>query len=468
MKMFNCFITILLLCVIQEARARELPISTAPEHQLRPAIASSGDNYLVVWQDDRSASTGTDIWGRIVTINGDPLDSFPICTQPDYQASPAVAWGGDNYLVIWEDRLQKIYGQLVDENGNLVGISFLIGENLNSPYEAGNDVASNGTNYLVVWTTSPADIAGRMVSNTGSPIGPAFTVSSAADSQFFPQTISVGSNYLVAWPDKRTGNWNIYGQGVASDGSLIGTNFSISSKPKSERRIALASNDSCLLVAWEQSTSIITGWDIYGTIFDSTMSVLAFDVAISGAMWDQRLSCACWHSATSRFIVGWQDYRGASTANIWIRGIETDGTLDAEQQITSLPVEQRQPDIACSRICFLIVWEDYREGASDIDIYGYIPPPCPVEEVSCQLTMRNGQLSIYPNPFIHNTVIQFGVRSSQPEADEPLTQEFVDGETRHVMSLQMKYFQAPISFDYQGNHGWFKNSSSYSRTAGSG
>jgi hypothetical protein len=42
------------------------------------------------------------------------------------------------------------------------------------------------------------------------------------------------------------------------------------------------------------------------------------------------------------------------------------------------------------------------------------------EGSNCQLAMSNGQLSAYPNPFTHNTVV-----------------EFMDVETRHVMSLQV-------------------------------
>jgi hypothetical protein len=39
---------------------------------------------------------------------------------------------------------------------------------------------------------------------------------------------------------------------------------------------------------------------------------------------------------------------------------------------------------------------------------------------------RKVYLSVNPNPFTHNVVVEFGVHSSQPEADEPLAQEFVD------------------------------------------
>jgi hypothetical protein len=44
---------------------------------------------------------------------------------------------------------------------------------------------------------------------------------------------------------------------------------------------------------------------------------------------------------------------------------------------------------------------------------------------------RDERLQISPNPFTHNAVVEFRVRGSQPEADEPLAQEFVGVETRH-------------------------------------
>jgi hypothetical protein len=73
-----------------------------------------------------------------------------------------------------------------------------------------------------------------------------------------------------------------------------------------------------------------------------------------------------------------------------------------------------------------VVWSDEAEGNFETfysrhSLWG-------VEESSNgQLATGKGQLSAYPNPFIHNTVVEFGVRGS----------EFVDVETRHVMSLQI-------------------------------
>jgi hypothetical protein len=65
-----------------------------------------------------------------------------------------------------------------------------------------------------------------------------------------------------------------------------------------------------------------------------------------------------------------------------------------------------------------------------------------VTESNYQLAMGNGQLAIHPNPFTHNTVVEFGVRSS----------EFVDGETRHVMSLHIYDLSGRLVRSFPFNH----------------
>jgi hypothetical protein len=65
---------------------------------------------------------------------------------------------------------------------------------------------------------------------------------------------------------------------------------------------------------------------------------------------------------------------------------------------------------------------------------------------------QHAELSISPNPFMGKTVIEFVVRSSQPEADEPLAQEFVDVETRHVMSLQIHDLAGRLVRSFLFNH----------------
>jgi hypothetical protein len=48
------------------------------------------------------------------------------------------------------------------------------------------------------------------------------------------------------------------------------------------------------------------------------------------------------------------------------------------------------------------------------------------ENNRARIEKQQARLTVAPNPFTHNTVMEFGVRSSQPEPDEPLAQEFIN------------------------------------------
>jgi hypothetical protein len=72
--------------------------------QSSPAIAFDGTNYLVVWRDSRTIGyTGYDIYGARVAPDGRVLDpvGIPIATAAGHETSPRVAFGGGTFLVVW-------------------------------------------------------------------------------------------------------------------------------------------------------------------------------------------------------------------------------------------------------------------------------------------------------------------------------------------------------------------------------
>jgi len=79
-------------------------VRPAPRSQEKPAVASNGEIFLVVWADQRDFNDNEwDVYGARVTSDGEVLDpdGIVICTAPDMQWAPGVAAFGSDFFVAW-------------------------------------------------------------------------------------------------------------------------------------------------------------------------------------------------------------------------------------------------------------------------------------------------------------------------------------------------------------------------------
>src|SRR5207244_11464457 len=104
-----------------------IPISTAESFQYSPAVAFDGTNYLVVWSDYRTDHQTSDIWGAFKARDGSVSEpvNFPINLSFGFQQNLAVVFGGSVYLVVWEDHRfgignPHIFGARVTPQGQVL------------------------------------------------------------------------------------------------------------------------------------------------------------------------------------------------------------------------------------------------------------------------------------------------------------------------------------------------------------
>lgn len=242
------------------------PITGNTNVQRAVAVAANNSHYLVVWRDDRNCHLcqyeADDIYAARVTSAGtvvDP-DGIPVSQAPGSQEAPAVASNGEEFLVVWRDDRQfarDIYGAVV-RNGTVIvpdiAISTAPGQ------QRGPEVASDGQDFFVVWRSAPDlydssyDIYGARVTRLGTVLDPnGFAICAAPGLQAEPAVAFGGTNYFVAWHDFRNPakRNDIYGTPVSRSGAVLeGSGLLINGDVLDEDILAAASagGDDFLLV----------------------------------------------------------------------------------------------------------------------------------------------------------------------------------------------------------------------------
>jgi hypothetical protein len=102
-------------------------ICTAADSQYNPSVAANGTDWLVVWSDLRNDTpyiNNADIYGARINSNGKVLDTngIAICTAADYQSNPSVAANGTDWLVVWQDNRSDSSGDIYGARVNIDGM----------------------------------------------------------------------------------------------------------------------------------------------------------------------------------------------------------------------------------------------------------------------------------------------------------------------------------------------------------
>jgi hypothetical protein len=365
--------------------------------QERPAVAHGGGNFLVVWQDDRG--TTTDVLGTRVSSTGAVQDSLGIAisTEKNDQGSPAVAFDGTSFLVVWQDKRSgtwDIYGARVSTAGvvqDTTGTAISTATSL----QQRPAVAFDGTHYLVVWEDRRSgawDIYGSRVSTAGLALDSSgIAISTASGDQQEPAVAFGSTGYLVTWQDKRSvSDWNIYGARVTTAGGLLDTTGKAISNSANDQQLPdVAFDGTNFLVVWQddRNGAASTRWDIFGARVSTAAVVLEpAGIAISSYstdLHDQKAPAVAFDG--TNHLVAWQDDRNATTKpvtwDVYAARVSTAGAVVTTSGSASFPVstgngDQHEPALAFGGSQYLVAWSDARfEGlklgsSSGLNIYG--------------------------------------------------------------------------------------------------
>jgi hypothetical protein len=262
--------------------------------------AFDGTNSFVVWSDDRFGDHR--IYGARVGADGQRLDGsgISISAPTDLldskklrQTSPAVAFDGTNYLVVWAE-LRNVDGNpqppipstqaaRVSPSGQVLD-RFPLDET-GAGWNVDVEVAFGEGVFLVVWENANQGPSGDIRSTRVSPAGvvldpaprPALNDNeSGSDFAQAPSVAHGASGFEVVWhqdPFTRL-TADIYGTHVSAAGAVARPATVISAAADAQRTPDIAWQDGTYLVVWQDHRNGGPGTQIYGSRLDDAGAAL--------------------------------------------------------------------------------------------------------------------------------------------------------------------------------------------------
>ena len=176
-----------------------------------PKVSSVDENFFVVWSDNRTG-TSNDIYGTFVSsvANVSHPDGLAICTQTSWQGFPDICNDAARYFVVWADQRgfsKDIYGTFIKTDGTIshtngLGMATMLN---NQNYPA---VAWGGTQYFLTWeedqTGEGTKIKGGRLSASGALLDAGgITIAGSTDFEYHEPAIAyAGNNFLAHICDK--------------------------------------------------------------------------------------------------------------------------------------------------------------------------------------------------------------------------------------------------------------------------
>lgn len=318
------------------------------EDYVTPDVAVNENNqFLVVWSDLRD---GYKIYGQIIDEDGNFVgDNFIISDENfySYQTQPAIASSGREFIVVWRDErngsVYDIFAQKLDKDGNKIGNNFMVNADSQAASKYSPDVAiRKDSSYLVTWYSYknglyiPESIVRDKDNNILSPQIKLSDSSYSSLNNYNPQTATADSGFVVVWYRNDNGQHNIIGQLLNSSGVKIDSNFVIND--------ANILNGSRPVVASDSTGNFVVTWYDYRNSYAQIYAQKFINDTTSGDNFKisedelkaakSYLSCAI--NDNDNIISAWRDYGEPTLYRIVSRLIDSNDQPIASSKVVNL------------------------------------------------------------------------------------------------------------------------------------
>ncbi len=357
-------------------------------YQGNPSISMDGSgNYVIVWTDGRENS---DIFyqrynsnGVTQGVNTKVSDDFGTSEQ-DY---PSIAMDGSgNFVIAWQDYRNgnsDIYYQRYNSNGVAQGVNIKANDDTGTAEQYFSSIAMDGSgNFVIVWSdyrNGDYDIYYQRYDSIGAVLGvntKANDDTGTAEQYFSSIAMDGSGNFVVVWMDDRNGNYDydIYYQRYNSSGVAQGVNTKANDDAGTASQVfsSIAMDGSGnFVIVWSDYCNGDLNPDIYFQRYSSDGTALGVNTKAN----DDAGTVLPYYSSfvamdgSGNFVVMWQDARN-DYGDIYFQRYNSDGKalgVNTKANDDAGTAYQGSSSIAVDGSGnFVIVWEDDRNGDSDI------------------------------------------------------------------------------------------------------
>ncbi len=252
-------------------------------------LAWTGDRYGIVWNDRRNGDY--EVYFNRLGPDGAKLGPDVRVTDAwGFSVNAQIAFNGSYFIVVWQDDRDgtfNVYGQRIDLEGNLVGDNIQITSEWMSSSEA--PTVAVGTHGIgIAWAYGDAEshqVRFQTFTPALDPIGTPIDLTKSG-AGVFPSVVWNKKSYVIAWFDTDYEPHAVYGAVVDETPSVLASATLLTSSPKHTRYPSLLPLGDRLLMVFSDDRDNNQGYELYARMLTSSLGFLSPELRVTNATGD--------------------------------------------------------------------------------------------------------------------------------------------------------------------------------------
>jgi hypothetical protein len=308
----------------------------------RPRTAWNGDGFATVWSDARGGRDAVFVAfssGSGVRVGGE----IPVSASGGWAKDPAIAWTGSGYGVVWADSRDgelETFFTMLDPAGTKQFPEVALTQD--EEISGWPDIAWGGQQFGIVWTGESGGTYFTTVDGAGNRTTPITIVSTNFAWPNRAAIVWTGEEFGVAWSGQENGHGQVFFQRLSATGELLGSPTGVTANTAAEAsNPRLAWSGTGFAVVWHDRR--LGGHRAFLVRLDPSGTKLGEDLVLSDAV-SLNPDVA---SSGQEYAVAWSDARDGIDRRIFFELVDTGGVPDPPAvRVSSGSVASDYPSLA--------------------------------------------------------------------------------------------------------------------------